>query len=172
TAATPGAATLEATLPAGQPTPVNLALYREAPLPDPRPEATREHLQSLEALGTPVAHHDEAQAAAWLERVADDLPLYRGPHALIHPAVYLEQANRALDRNVLMGPWIHVSSVVRHLSAARVGETFRTRGRIRSLFERKGREMVEIDLVIVAGERARPVAHVLHTAIYRLPAPA
>jgi hypothetical protein len=74
-----------------------------------------------------------------------------------------------------MEPWIHAGSVVRHLGGARVGETLATRGRVRSLFERKGREFVEADLVafaIGAGERARPVAHVLHTAIYRLPAPA
>ena len=171
TAATPDAAALEATLPAGLPTPLNVQLYAEAPLPDPRPEATRAHLEGLGALGTPVARYDEAQAAAWLERVADDLPLYRGADGWVHPAFYLDQANRALDRNVRMGPWIHVSSVVRHLGGARVGETLATRGRVRSLFERKGREMVELDLAILAGPRARPVAHVLHTAIYRLPEP-
>jgi hypothetical protein len=65
-----------------------------------------------------------------------------------------------------------VQSVIRHLGGARVGETLATRGRVRSLYERKGREYVEVDLVVVAGARARPVAHVLHTAIYRLPEPA
>ena len=43
-----------------------------------------------------------------------------------------------------------------------------TRGKVRSLFEKEGREFVEADLVLVAGAR-RPIAHVLHTAIYRLP---
>jgi hypothetical protein len=54
-----------------------------------------------------------------------------------------------------------------------VGDTLSTRGRVRSLFEKKGREFVELDLVIVAGtgERPRPVVHIQHTAIYRLPAP-
>ena len=32
----------------------------------------------------------------------------------------------------------------------------------------KGREYVELDLVVLAGER-RPIAHVFHTAIYQLP---
>ena len=93
----------------------------------------------------------------------------------MHPAFFLDQANRALDSNVRLPPWIHTQSVVRHLRAARVGDTLRTLGRVRSLFEKKGRELVELDLCIVAGERPerpRPVAHVLHTAIYRLPAPA
>ena len=58
--------------------------------------------------------------------------------------------------------WIHAVSV---------GEVLSTRGKVRSLFEKKGKEFVEADLVLVAGER-RPIAHVLHTAIYRLPSPA
>jgi len=116
--------------------------------------------------------YDEARAAAYLDGVEDPLPLYRGPDGWVHPAFFLDQANRAVDRNVRVGPWIHVSSRVRHLGGARVGEVLRTRGRIRSLWERKGREYLELDLLILAGPRARPAAHILHTAIYRLPAPA
>jgi len=175
TAAAGECAALTATLPAGTPTPVNVALYRAAPLPAERPAATREHLASLDALGTPVATYDEAQAAEYTRKVSDTLPLYLGPDGRVHPAFLLHQANLALSRNVLMNPWIHVGSVVRHLGGARVGETLATRGRVRSLFEKKGREFVEADLAVFtvgAGARARPVAHVLHTAIYRLPAPA
>jgi acyl dehydratase len=171
TAAEPEAATLSATLPAGSPTAVNLAMYRQLPLPEPRPEATREHLLALDALGTPVNRYDETAAVEWLERVSDPLPLYRGRDGWVHPAFYLDQANRALRQNVRLGPWIHVGSVVRHLGGARVGETLATRGRVRSVFERKGREFVELDLVVVAGNRPRPVAHILHTAIYRLGGP-
>jgi acyl dehydratase len=164
-------ATLTATLPAGTPTPVNLALYRAAALPVERPPATRAQLASIETLGTPVAAYDEAEALRYRELVSDALPLYRGGAGRVHPAYLLHQANFALSKNVRMGPWIHVGSIVRHLGGARVGDTLATRGRVRSLFEKKGREFVEADLVVVAGERARPVAHVLHTAIYRLPPP-
>ena len=171
TAAEPGAATLSATLPAGMPTPVNLAMYRQLPLPEPRPDVTREHLLALDALGTPVNRYDEAVAAEWLARVDDRLPIYRGAGGWVHPAFFLDQANRALRQNVRLGPWIHVGSVIRHLGGARVGETLATRGRLRSVFEKKGREFVELDLVIVAGDRPRPIAHILHTAIYRLGQP-
>jgi hypothetical protein len=51
-----------------------------------------------------------------------------------------------------------------------VGDRLAARGKVRSLFEKKGREFVELDLVLLAGTRA--VAHILHTAIYRLPPPA
>ena len=174
TAAAGECAALTATLPAGTPTPLNVAFYRAARLPAERPAATREHLASLDALGTPVATYDETQAAEYTRKVGDTLPLYLGPDGHVHPAFLLQQANLALSRNVLMSPWIHVGSVVRHLGGARVGETLETRGRVRSLFEKKGREFVEADLAVFAvgaGARARPVAHILHTAIYRLPAP-
>lgn len=171
TAGTPVCATLTATIPAGAPTPVNVATYGEAPLPEPRPEATREHWASMQTLGTPRTHYDDAAAEAYVAKVGEALGLYRGPAGWVHPGFLLEQGNRALDRNVRMGPWIHVGSTVRHLGGARVGERLATRGKVRSLFEKKGREFVEVDVVIVAGERPRPVAHLLHTAIYRLPPP-
>jgi acyl dehydratase len=164
-------AVMSATIPAGLPTPVNVAPYREAPLPAERPAATRAHFLASPDLGTPVTPYDQARAAEYLAKVDDPLALYRGPDGRLHPAFYLDQSNRALSGNVRLGPWIHAASAVRHLGSARVGDTLRTLGRIRSLYEKKGREFVELDLVIVAGERRRPVAHVLHTAIYRLPEP-
>ena len=164
-------ASLTATLPAGSPVPVNLAVYPAAPLPADRPVATREHLAGLSALGTPINPYDDERQAEYLERVSDGLAIYRGARAWVHPGFFLDQANKALSQNVLMSPWIHVGSVVRHLGGAKAGEVLSTRGKVRSLFEKKGKEFVEADLVLDAGER-RPIAHVLHTAIYRLPAPA
>jgi hypothetical protein len=162
-------ALVTATLPAGSPTPVNGALYRRAPLPAERPEATRGHLASVEALGTPELLYDAEHAETYLERVAEPLPLFHGADGWVHPAVFLEQANRALDRNVRLGPWIHVASRVRHLGGARVGERLETRGRVRSVWEKKGRQYVELDLLVMAG--TRPAAHVLHTAIFSLAPP-
>ena len=75
---------------------------------------------------------------------------YRGAGGLVHPAFFPEQANLALSRNARLGPWIRLSNAV---------------------YER-GQGSVERDLAIVAEPAARPVAHVLHTSIHRLPAPA
>jgi acyl dehydratase len=165
-------ATLVATLPSGSPVPLNLALYRAAPLPAERPLATREHFASLDALGTPVNPYDDERRDEYTARVSDSLALYQGPRGWVHPAFILDQSNKALSLNARMSPWIHAGSVVRQLGGARVGETLATRGRVRSLFEKKGRQFIEADLAIVAGDRPRPVAHVLHTAIYRLASPA
>ncbi len=170
TPSTPECATLTATIPAGAPTPVNLAAYGEAPLPEPRPQATREHWASVTTLGTWRVHYDAAAADAYVAKVDEPLQLYRGADGWAHPGALVELGNRAVTGNVALGPWIHTGTVVRHLGGARVGDRLAARGKVRSLFEKKGREFVELDLVIVAGRR--PVAHLLHTAIYRLPPPA
>jgi acyl dehydratase len=145
----------------------DLAAYPAASLPTERPPATRERLAALAALGSPQLTLDEAAGATYLDETDEPLPLYRGPGAPAHPALFLHQANRALDRNVLMGPWIHASSEIRHLNLWRVGEPLATRGRVRALWEKSGHEYVELDLLMVAGE-TRPVAHVQHRCIYRL----
>ena len=170
TAANGECATMTVTLPAGLPTPINPALYREAPVPSERPDATREHLGGLDAIAAPAIRYDDAEATTYLDKVADDLDVYRGARARVHPAFYLQLGNRSLTANVRMPAWIHVGSAVRHLGAARVWQTLSMRGRVRSLFEKKGREFVELDLALYAD--GKPVAHILHTAIYRLPAPA
>jgi acyl dehydratase len=144
--------------------------YPAAPLPASRAPATPEALGSLGPLGSPVLELD----ALGLAQIADDLddaaPLYRGPAGVLHPALLLRQANRALSENVTLGPWIHVSSDVAHCDVARAGERLETRGRIARVFERKGRDWVDLDLLVVAGG-ARPVARIHHTAIYRMPTP-
>lgn len=157
-----------ATVPAGSPVPVNGGRYAAAPLPAERPPVSREHLAALAHLGTPEALYDSARATEYLDKVGDDLRLYESDHGWVHPAFYLDQANRALDRNVRLGPWIHVASRIRHLGGARVGDRLETRGRVRSLYEKRSRDYVELDLLIVAGDTGREIAHVLHTAIYRL----
>jgi hypothetical protein len=143
--------------------------YRAAPLPAERPPALAASLPMGTVMGSPVNRYDDERAAEWLGKVSDGLPLYRGRDAFVHPAFYLDQANKALSLNVRLGPWIHTGSVIQHFWAARLGETLTTRGRVRSLFEKKGKEFVELDLLISADNR--PVAHVFHTAIYRLPVP-
>jgi hypothetical protein len=162
-------ATLTATLPAGAPTPLNASLYAEAPLPAEREPGTRAYFDAHSTLGTFVTHYDLAQAADYVASVSDPLPIYQGERGSVHPAFFTHIGNRCLRSNVRIGPWIHIGSVVRHLGAARVGERLAGRARVRSLWEKKGRDYVELDIAILAN--GRPVAHVLHSAIYRLPEP-
>jgi len=141
--------------------------YPAAPLPDERPRVSREILAARSVLGTPELVLDAATARAFLDRVGEPLSLYGGPAAPAHPGLYLHEANRALSRNVIVSPWIHVESEGQHLGALRIGERLETRARVGSLFERKGHEFVELDLLLLADGK-RPVAHIRHKAIYQL----
>jgi acyl dehydratase len=150
--------------------PIDLAQFPVRPLPGTRPEAARAVLEALGPLGSPERRYDAATAAECRERFDDADPIYAGAGALVHPAFFLDQANRALDQNLALGPWIHAASEVRHLRAGRVGERITTRGRVLRVFEKKGNEFVELDLLLVA-DGVRPVARVRHLAIYRVREP-
>lgn len=152
---------------AGVSSPPLAADYAVAPLPTERPRVTRAHLESLKVLGTPELDLDAKAAADYVTRFGDSLDIYAGAKAALHPGGHLELANRALSRNVLMSPWIHVGSSGRLWSVARVGDRLAMRGRVHRLFEKKGHEFVEADLLLVAND-SRPVASIRHTAIYLL----
>jgi len=141
--------------------------YAVAPLPEERPQVTRAYLEGLKVLGTPELDLDAAAAAGWMTRFGESLGLYGGATAPGHPGGHLDLANRALNRNMRMSPWIHVGSQGQHWSVARVGDQLAMRGRVQRLFEKKGHEFVEADLLLVANG-TRPVASIRHTAIYLL----
>jgi acyl dehydratase len=140
--------------------------YPLAPLPGERPPASAQTLAAGTVLGTYTLRLNEERAADFLDGIRDDLPLYRGPRGIAHPALLLACANWALAHNVMLGPWIHTGSDVRHYALARYGETVQLRGRVAECFERKGHEFVVLALVVVA-EPDRLVQHIRHTAIYR-----
>jgi len=145
----------------------DVAAYPAAPLPAERPPVSRALLASRSVLGTPELFLDRSVLDAFLLKVSERLPMYRGADAPAHPGLYLEQANRALDRNVRVSPWIHVESHGQHLSVPRVGEHLEMRAKIKNLFQGKGHEFVELDLLLLA-EGSRPVAAIRHIAIYQL----
>jgi hypothetical protein len=143
------------------------AAYPAAALPAERPVASRAYLEQRAVLGTPQLILERAVTDALLERAGEKLSMYREADAPAHPGIYLEQANRALDRNVRVSPWIHVESHGQHLSVARVRERLETRAKVGNLFQGKGHEFVELDLLLLA-EGARAVASLRHVAIYQL----
>lgn len=145
----------------------DLAAYPAAPLPAERPPASRAYLAGRTVLGTPSLVLERGVMDAFLLKISETLPVYRGADAPAHPGFYLDQANRALDRNVRVSPWIHVESHGQHLSVPRIGERLETRARVKNLFQGKGHEFVELDLLLVT-EGARPVAAIRHIAIYQL----
>jgi acyl dehydratase len=136
-----------------------------APLPSPRRPATPEALQVTPVLGTLDVRFDAALAPTFLTILGETLPLY---HEIAHPAWLLRQANYLVDRNLALGPWIHVASTIQHLGVVRSGEDIAVRGRVVELTTHKGNDYADIDVVLMTD---RPIMRVLHRAIYRMGKP-
>ncbi len=132
--------------------------------PETRPPASETSLAAgLWLNSKPIAATPDF-AAQYLRDLRETETLY-AREGLAHPGLIPRLCNWALSHNVVLGPWIHVGSVVRHFSVARVGETLTARARIAGNDERKGHRFVDLDALVLAD--GRPVAHVLHTAIWR-----
>jgi len=128
-----------------------------------RPAASEATLAIGASLGTQVLEATKEFVGKYLGDVRETDELYKR-EGLVHPGTVLRMCNYALFRNVKMGPWIHVGSKVQNLGAARVGETLSARARVRANYEKKGHRFVDLDVLVLANER--PVAQVVHTAIY------
>jgi acyl dehydratase len=140
-------------------------LGRMPPPPAERPPASEESLAVGRAIGTAPMIVDRAALAAYLDAVRESDPLYRA-QGLVHPGQILHLANRALLENVVLGPWIHTSSRIRHHAVARVGERLSLHGTITANAEVKGHATVAFDAVVVADD-AKVVAAISHAAIWR-----
>ena len=130
-----------------------------------RPPADEQSLAVGLDLSTVPAVLDRERHEAYLRDVRETNPIYLS-EGIAHPGILLRLCNSALRENVVLPPWIHVGSTMRHLSLARVGEALSARTRVVANYDRKGHRLVDLDCLLLAGDR--PVAHVLHTAIYKL----
>jgi acyl dehydratase len=148
------------------PEPPSLDDYPEVPLPATRVPPTPDGLASIAVLGSVEAGFHSSRMDDTVALVGDDLPIYRRL-AAAHPVWLLYFANALLASNVALGPWIHTGSAVQNLSLLHDGERLSARGRVADLTERRGHQIVDLDVLLVA-DGARPVMHVRHSAIYRL----
>jgi acyl dehydratase len=118
-----------------------------------------DHLGSIDESTEPGEIHD------YLESIGDD----RTDAALVVPSGYvahmyapLMSANFRRDT-----PSVHVSTRLQHYRAVTPGERLSVRGRVESLYGRKGSRYYALDMAWV-DESGAVVAVALHTAIYRL----
>jgi hypothetical protein len=107
-------------------------------------------------------------AARYLADSHESAAIY-AEQGLVHPRDLLRSCNFVISRNVLLGPWIHTGSRIQYFAAVPVGSQLSVRARVTGNYDRKGHRFVDIDALVIANDRAPvPVAHIAHTAIYRL----
>ena len=145
---------------------ITAADRREPPPQANRPPADEASLAEGTLLSTRPLLVTAEIAESYLADVRETLPLYRREE-IIHPGLLLRRCNAALVENAVLPPWIHVGSRAHFLSIGRIGEMIEARARVTANYERKGHHFVDLDVVVLADGR-RPLAHVTHTAIYRL----
>ncbi len=134
------------------------------PVAKTRPDASEATLTAGLWLNTEPFPLTAEFAAQYRLDVRETDPLYERER-IAPPGVLLRLCNWVATQNVVLGPWMHVGSTIRHFSVARVGETLSVRARIADNREHKGHRFFDLDALVLAGDR--PVAHVLHTAIWR-----
>ena len=153
------------TLPDAAPV-ISLDAFRPVPQRGERPPADEASLPVDAWLGLDPYPVTAEMAAQYLADSHESAPIYAAQR-LLHPRDVLRSCNFVLSRNVLLGPWIHTASRVQNLRAASVGDTLSVRAHITGNYDHKGHRFVELDAVVIANG-STPVAHVTHTAIYRL----
>ena len=114
----------------------------------------------------PAFPADADISAQYLRDVREADPIY-AREGLAHPGLLLRLCNLALRENVVLQPWIHTGSKVTNFAVARVGDELSARARVAANYDRKGHRMVDLDVALIANGRT-VIAHVLHTAAYRL----
>jgi hypothetical protein len=156
-----GTATLSA--PGTSPEPPPLPAATALPAPQARPPANASVLGTV-TLGSYDRTWTAAEQATLLGAIGEPAESWPFPE-LAHPGWLIRGANDVLSRSVRLGPWIHVSSDTIHHGTVTEGQRVSTRGTVTRVFERKGHEFVELDVVIAADEA--PVWSIRHVAIYR-----
>jgi hypothetical protein len=159
-------ATGGASLPAASGSPPSIDAYEVRTPPAERPPADETSLAEGTWLGIRPFHAAAEAAAQYLRDVREADPLY-AHEGLVHPGQLLRVANLVLRENVVLQPWIHTGSKVANFAAARVGDELSARARVAANYERKGHRLVDLDMILVANS-STVLAHVLHTAVYRL----
>jgi MaoC like domain len=134
------------------------------PLPPVLLAATPEALAASPVLGSLQVSVTEEDGRQQLADVREPSGLYARKR-IVHPGHLLRFADSILAANILLPPWMHVSSRARFFNVAHWGEQLSVRATRGELFEKKGHRFVQLD-VLVAGANGPVLRVEPYTAIY------
>ncbi|MEM6706726.1 MAG: hypothetical protein AAF690_28730 [Acidobacteriota bacterium] len=140
--------------------------FAPAQMPKPRWPPIAAHVPMGHAVGSlELGDLAAGSPAGVVDRYRDDHPRYAADQAdvRLHPAFFPDQANTLLAANVALGPWIHTESRLRFLEAPRPAADLRLQGVVAGATEKRGHEIVTLELEFVTEGRA--TARLTHTAI-------
>jgi hypothetical protein len=161
-------ATGQASLPPSDRVPPRLDAYEPCQPPPraSRPPADETSLAPETWLGIEPLSVTQDVVEDYLRGIRERDPIY-AEQKIVHPGLLVRLCNFALRDNVVMPPWIHTASRLANFSTAHIGDELTLRARVADNYQRKGHRLVDLDVLIIANG-ATPVAHIVHTAVYRL----
>lgn len=157
-------ATLDSAMPDPLPAPDPLCRLVQPRTDAPRVPIGWDAVKVGEPLRALVWEPGVAQQEEWCGGVSDDLPVYRGPRAPVHPGLIVQAANRALGNHYVLKPWIHVGSRILTRGLLRVGQRVEVRAVPVERWEKKGHQYFRVYVALLAQDE--PLVEIWHTAIF------
>lgn len=114
-------------------------------------------------------HADDESNQKLVKQLHDDLEIYQGDEACVHPFWMLGQCNSAFSRSFILPAWMHVSSKMTFHQPLLVGQDIEVRMIPIEKWERKGHEFTTLYIAfLVKGE---VFVEVEHTSIFKIAPP-
>jgi acyl dehydratase len=114
-------------------------------------------------------HADEESNRQLTAQLRDDLEIYQGSEACVHPFWMLRQCNSAFSRSFILPAWIHVGSKMTFHRPLLVGQDIEVRMIPISKWERKGHEFTTLYIVFLVNNEV--FVEVEHTSIFSIAPP-
>lgn len=105
-----------------------------------------------------------AQQETWCQGVSDDLAIYRGARAPVHPGLIVQAANHVLGNHYVLKPWIHTGSRIVTRGLLRLGQKIEVRAVPIERWEKKGHQFFKVYTAMVVD--GRPLVEIWHSAIF------
>ena len=109
---------------------------------------------------------DTATNLAVAAALEDDLEIYHGKGAIVHPHWIMQECNEAFMRSYILPAWMHVGSKIRFHRPLRTGEQVETRMIPVSKWEKNGHQFTTLYLAFLVDGEVRVEAE--HTSIFRI----
>lgn len=114
-------------------------------------------------------HADHESNQKLVKQLGDDVEIYQGDNACVHPCWMLRQCNSAFSRSFILPAWLHVGSKLTFHQPLLIGQDIEVRMIPVKKWERKGHEFTTLYVAfLVKGEL---FVEVEHTSIYRIASP-
>lgn len=137
--------------------------------PVTREEINWENLILDEPAPAYLWHADDESNQKLVKQLRDELDIYQGDEACVHPFWMLRQCNSAFSRSFILPAWLHVGSKIIFHQPLLVGQDIEVRMMPVKKWERKGHEFTTLYIAFMVNSEL--FVEVEHTSIFKIAQP-